>query len=362
MEVSDVFRSEGLPEVALTVLVPPDARATAPDVLAAAKATLEHGGRHWLPYPYPHLTLVAPPVGANADVGRDGVPDVRHRLCADRSGRAARRAPLGGDGPRGRRTTGGRGWWPRTSSRRRGSTRASTPGPRPRCSTPPGSAGTFAQFAPPGTRLARSRRSSARPSRTVGSGPSRPVPRFESSIVRPGWRFKGGNEVGRSTYGRAAGPSRMLEREVGPETFARIMRTYAERWAFRHPGTDDFLARRLRGLGQGPPTARDRALSRHRRSGRRGGRPPLQAGVALRRARASTTSMAGHRPSGPQPRRGRRRRGRPVRGARRAARRLRVAARRPAHLPGRHAPAPRQIPPGELWNRVTTQRRSPAAG
>ncbi|HZX42295.1 MAG TPA: hypothetical protein VFE93_10685, partial [Myxococcaceae bacterium] len=33
----------------------------------------------------------------------------------------------------------------------------------------------------------------------------------------------------------------MLEREVGRDTFARIMRTYAERWAFRHPSTDDFL-------------------------------------------------------------------------------------------------------------------------
>ena len=33
----------------------------------------------------------------------------------------------------------------------------------------------------------------------------------------------------------------MITREVGTETFARIMRTYAERWAFRHPGTDDFL-------------------------------------------------------------------------------------------------------------------------
>ena len=59
--------------------------------------------------------------------------------------------------------------------------------------------------------------------------------------LAPGWRFKTGSEVGRSTYGRAGAALATLEREVGRETFARIMRTYAERWAFRHPSTDDFL-------------------------------------------------------------------------------------------------------------------------
>ena len=30
--------------------------------------------------------------------------------------------------------------------------------------------------------------------------------------------------------------------EKWPEVFGRVMHTYAERWAYRHPGTDDFLA------------------------------------------------------------------------------------------------------------------------
>jgi hypothetical protein len=67
------------------------------------------------------------------------------------------------------------------------------------------------------------------------------VPRFQSSIVRTGWRFKTGPDVGKSTYGRAAAALATLEQQVGRETFARIMRAYAERWAFRHPSTDDFL-------------------------------------------------------------------------------------------------------------------------
>jgi hypothetical protein len=67
------------------------------------------------------------------------------------------------------------------------------------------------------------------------------VPRFQSSIVRPGWRFKTGPDVGKSTYGRAGAALATLEQQVGSGTFARIMRTYAERWAFRHPSTDDFL-------------------------------------------------------------------------------------------------------------------------
>ena len=33
-----------------------------------------------------------------------------------------------------------------------------------------------------------------------------------------------------------------LERMLGEETMARVMRTYHERWRFRHPGSRDFYA------------------------------------------------------------------------------------------------------------------------
>jgi hypothetical protein len=66
--------------------------------------------------------------------------------------------------------------------------------------------------------------------------------RFQSPIAHPGWEFRSGGEVGATTYDRSAVALRSLERMVGPETFGRIISTYAQRWAFRHPGTDDFVA------------------------------------------------------------------------------------------------------------------------
>src|SRR5678815_6101546 len=58
----------------------------------------------------------------------------------------------------------------------------------------------LAQFLPPGTRwLIGPLFRSNIPERDVR--PPGTVPRFESSIVRPGWRFKTGGEVGGSTYG-----------------------------------------------------------------------------------------------------------------------------------------------------------------
>lgn len=239
VEVTDVFRSDGLPEVALSVLVPPDARATAPDVLAAAKATLEHGGRHWLPYPYPHLTVVAPPIGANADAGGMEYPTFVTTY--------ARTDPFS---PRDAILWEvtvhelGHNWWQGMLASNEFEEAWLDEGIDTWATADvldaAGLRWDLVQFAPPGTRwlLGPFLRSSIPDNRIRALSP---VPRFESSIVRPGWRFKGGGEAGRSTYGRAARALGMIAREVGPETFARIMRTYAERWAFRHPGTDDFL-------------------------------------------------------------------------------------------------------------------------
>ena len=44
-----------------------------------------YGGRHWLPYPYPRLTVVAPPAEAPVRRGGDGVPDALHRLRPERT-------------------------------------------------------------------------------------------------------------------------------------------------------------------------------------------------------------------------------------------------------------------------------------
>jgi hypothetical protein len=239
VEVSDVFRSEGLPEVALTLLVPPDGSRTAPQVLAAAKITLEQGGRHWLPYPYPHLTLVAPPVGADVESGGMEYPtfatvysridpgephDVLiwevtiHEVAHN--------------------------WWQGMVASNEFEEAWLDEGVDSWATTElMNAAGVhwdLAQFLPRGTGwLLGPLFASDIPE--VEIRPAGTTPRFQSSIVRPGWRFKTGPDVGRSTYGRAAAALAALEGEVGQQTFARIMRTYAERWAFRHPSTDDFL-------------------------------------------------------------------------------------------------------------------------
>jgi len=239
LEVHDVFRSDGLPEVALTVLVPASAQQTAPQAFAAAKATLEHGGRHWLPYPYPHLTLVAPPLGSNDESGGMEYPTFVTVY--------SRTDPVG---PRDILLWEvtvhevGHNWWQGMLASNEFEEAWLDEGIDTWATAEVlegvGLDWNLAQLAPPGTRwlLAPVLRSAVA-DRDIRARAS--VPRYQSSIVRPGWRFKGGSDVGRSTYSRAAAVLRTLEQEVGPERFSRIMRTYAERWAFRHPGTDDFL-------------------------------------------------------------------------------------------------------------------------
>lgn len=238
-EARDVFRSEGLPEVALTVIYPKDASRTAPQVLAAAKLTLEHAGRLWFPYPYPQLTLVAPPAGANVESGGMEYPTfvtVYSRVDpAEPHDMLLWEVAV---------HEVAHGWWQGMVASNEFEEAWLDEGVDTWATTQivdaVGLRWDFSQFLPRGTGwllrpLLRS---------DIPEGAIRPpgsVPRFQSSIARPGWRFKTGPDVGKSTYGRAAAALSTLEQQVGRETFARIMRTYAERWAFRHPSTDDFL-------------------------------------------------------------------------------------------------------------------------
>jgi len=239
VEVSDVFRADGLPEVALTALVPEDARATAPQILAAAKATLEHGGRAWLPYPYPHLTLVAPPLGANGTSGGMEYPTFVAVF--------ARAEPVTPRDVLLWEVTAhevGHGWWQGLLASNEFEEAWLDEGVDTWATAEVleavGLRWDFAQLLPPGARwllgpLFRSS-ISERDLRT-----RRRSARFLSPVVRRVWEFRNSAEAGATVYDRAAAALETIEWEVGPEVFARIMRTYAERWAFRHPGTDDFL-------------------------------------------------------------------------------------------------------------------------
>jgi hypothetical protein len=239
-EVHDVFRSEGLPEVGLTALVPKETPAAGRQLLEAVRTTLEYGGRHWRPYPFPQLTIVTPPIGATFPAGGMEYPTfVTGFLRTDP------------EQPRDMMLWEvaihevGHNWWQGMLASNEfeeawldeGITTWATATILDEQQL----RWDLASFPPPALRGALRPFLSSSVPESEGFGRAR-LPRFRSPIARPGWTFLNYSDTAGSTYSRAAGALRLLEREVGPDTFARILRTYAERWAFRHPGTDDFLA------------------------------------------------------------------------------------------------------------------------
>jgi hypothetical protein len=64
--------------------------------------------------------------------------------------------------------------------------------------------------------------------------------RSAETIRQPSWTYDAGYAF--NAYFRPALTLRTLEHLVGERTMARILRTYVERWRFRHPSSDDFFA------------------------------------------------------------------------------------------------------------------------
>lgn len=62
----DVFSRKGFPNVTLILLLQPDHRSSRSRYFHAVKETLARYGERFVPYPYPILTIVDPPWGANA--------------------------------------------------------------------------------------------------------------------------------------------------------------------------------------------------------------------------------------------------------------------------------------------------------
>jgi hypothetical protein len=67
------------------------------------------------------------------------------------------------------------------------------------------------------------------------------VDRMFDRIRTSAWGFSPGN-YGFNSYSRTELTLRTLEALLGKETMARVMRTYHERFRFRHPSSDDFYA------------------------------------------------------------------------------------------------------------------------
>jgi hypothetical protein len=70
--------------------------------------------------------------------------------------------------------------------------------------------------------------------RVAGSG------RFDP-VLRDSWSFVSGGSYGMNVYSKAALMLLTLERRLGEDVMARVMRTYYERWKFRHPRSEDFI-------------------------------------------------------------------------------------------------------------------------
>src|SRR6185295_4803789 len=62
------------------------------------------------------------------------------------------------------------------------------------------------------------------------------------AMARAGWEYRAVEAYTLNSYGKPALSLQTLENLVGDETMTRIMRTYARRFRFRHPTTEDFIA------------------------------------------------------------------------------------------------------------------------
>ncbi|MBM3311927.1 MAG: M1 family metallopeptidase [Candidatus Aminicenantes bacterium] len=68
----------------------------------------------------------------------------------------------------------------------------------------------------------------------IGSG------RFDP-VLRRSWDFVSGGSYALNVYSKAGLALLTLEKILGEEVMARVMRTYFERWKFRHPTSEDFF-------------------------------------------------------------------------------------------------------------------------
>lgn len=74
----------------------------------------------------------------------------------------------------------------------------------------------------------------------LGRVMSGPVSKLDP-IATESWKFYNSMSYGLNVYYRAATCLHTLERYLGEKTWARIMRTYHQRYRFRHPRTEDFI-------------------------------------------------------------------------------------------------------------------------
>ena len=61
-------------------------------------------------------------------------------------------------------------------------------------------------------------------------------------LAKPSWRFRDRSNYGALVYSKTALTLATLERLIGTSAMDRCLRLYADRWRFRHPTTEDWIA------------------------------------------------------------------------------------------------------------------------
>jgi hypothetical protein len=127
------------------------------------------------------------------------------------------------------------------------------------------------------------------------------------AIRTPAWGYSPGN-YGFNSYQRTDLTLQTLESLLGTEAMARVMRTYHERWRFRHPTSEDFYAVVAEVTGRDARWFFDQAVERP------GILDDEVASVRSGPSRAASSAKARRRRRSPRRRRARRS-ARPTRGA-----------------------------------------------
>ncbi|MGH9768339.1 MAG: M1 family metallopeptidase [Blastocatellia bacterium] len=65
--------------------------------------------------------------------------------------------------------------------------------------------------------------------------------KFNDPILTPAWKFYDQFSYGLNSYPRTGLVMNTLERYLGEDVMARVMRAYQQKWRYRHPATQDFF-------------------------------------------------------------------------------------------------------------------------
>ena len=235
--VRDTFSAPGLPNVDIVLLMQPDHRPVRDRYLKAVKAGLADYGRRYLPYPYPVITVVDPPWGSHTEgmeyptlfVGgaHELAPAAAHSpesVTVHEFGHQVFYGMLASNEFEEAHLDEGFNTYATLSA-----LKAAFGDP----SLVVRFFGLPVVF--PSVVLPYPEAQNERTHRWTQAS------RSDATDV-PSYRQLDGAAIRVNAYSRTGLLLASAERTFGPETWAKVMKTYATRWAFRHPTSADFVA------------------------------------------------------------------------------------------------------------------------